>query len=200
MARKPGFIPEQPGFSGFDRVAPPQGAGRARGRTGGPGRVPLRQQGGGGPGVIGPVAAADASSVGGVLAAGCQADLFSLPLPPLPRTVFLPEEIRLSPVAVASLSGRAGEDGFLYLVETQGRAARLLEHGLPLSRRTPLMLTERGGVVPWLAWLDETRAEEQESGPGMVLRLRRAMVAEALEAEPDHTAAFCAPCYWLSGA
>ena len=129
-----------------------------------------------------------------------QADLFSFPFPPLPRTLFLPEEVRLTPVAVASLGGRVGEDGFLYLVVTQGRAARLLEQGLPLSRRAPLMLTERDGVMPWLAWLNETQSEEPDSELKVVLRVRRAMVADVLEADPDHTAAFSAPCYWLSGA
>lgn len=129
-----------------------------------------------------------------------QADLFSFPFPPLPRTVFLPEEVRLTPVAVASLGGRGGEDGFLYLVVQQGRAARLQEQGLPLSRRAPLMLTERDGVMPWLVWLSETQSEEPDSEPKVVLRVRRAMVAEVLEADPDHTAAFSAPCYWLSGA
>lgn len=192
MARKPGFIPEQTGFAGFDRVGLPQGAGRARATRAGSG--PAEAMAGPGRKCAGPAGAR------GALVAVCQADLFSLPLPPLPRTVFLPEEVRLSAVAVASLGGHAGEDGFLYLVVTQGRAARLLEHGLPLSRRAPLMLTERGGVVPWLAWLNDTRSEEPDTEAGAVLRLRRAMVAEALEPDPDHTAAFSAPCYWLSGA
>lgn len=218
MARKPGFIPEQPGFAGFDRVGLPQGPERVRRRAAGGGQGRSRRpgtgaragQGGTGPesldcivagGVVAGLShARTGAPVSGVAAAdGGQADLFSLPLPPLPRTVFLPEEVRLSPVAVASLGGRSGEDGCLYLVATQVRAARLLEQGLPLSRRAPLMLTERAGVVPWLAWLSETGAEEQDAGPGVVLRLRRAMVAEMLESDPDHTAAFSAPCYWLSG-
>ncbi|MFT8885138.1 MAG: hypothetical protein ABF946_02875 [Acetobacter papayae] len=218
MARKPGFIPEQPGFAGFDRVGLPQGPERVRRRVVGGGQGRSRRPGTGaraGQGDTGPESldcivagrvvaglshARTGVPVSGVAVAdGGQADLFSQPLPPLPRTVFLPEEVRLSPVAVASLGGRSGEDGCLYLVATQIRAARLLEQGLPLSRRAPLMLTERAGVVPWLAWLSETGAEEQDAGPGVVLRLRRAMVAEMLESDPDHTAAFSAPCYWLSG-
>lgn len=220
MARKPGFIPEQPGFAGFDRVGLPQGPERVRRRAAGGGQGRTRRPGTGaraGQGAAGSGAGPESLTVAGGVVAGLshartcapvsgvaaadggQADLFSLPLPPLPRTVFLPEEVRLSPVAVASLGGRSGEDGCLYLVATQVRAARLLEQGLPLSRRAPLMLTERAGVVPWLAWLSETGAEEQDAGPGVVLRLRRAMVAEMLESDPDHTAAFSAPCYWLSG-
>lgn len=202
MARKRGFIPEQPGFAGFDRPEAPQGSGLVRGCATRSAREVPRRSGGGQARVM-PGAGqegAGRTAEGMAHAPVGQADLFSFPFPPLPRTVFLPEEVRLTPVAVASLGGRGGEDGFLYLVVTQGRAARLLEQGLPLSRRAPLMLTERDGVMPWLAWLNETQSEEPDAEPKVVLRVRRAMVADVLEADPDHTAAFSAPCYWLSGA
>lgn len=198
MARKSGFIPEQPGFSGFDLVVRPRAAGRVRARMGAHG-VPRPRRGGGAPDKASGSASGSAPGAGGAAAGSvCQADLFTLPLPPLPRTGFLPDEVRLAPVAVASLAGRAGEDGFLYLVATEDGAARLLARGLPLSRRAPLMLTERAGVLPWLAWRTETQSGDDATGPGVVLRLRRAMVADMLEMDPDHTAAFSAPCYWLS--
>ncbi|WP_246856566.1 hypothetical protein [Acetobacter vaccinii] len=138
-------------------------------------------------------------------AAGNQTDLFSLPLQPLPRTRFLPDELRLSIVPSSTLvhgSGlrreRSSCDGFLYLVAPLEQAENFLLDGLPLNRRTPLMLTEHTGIPPWLAKL----AEDRMDTPGtqdVVLRLRRIMVEDALEPEPDHSAEFASPCYLLCG-
>ncbi|MFT8676603.1 MAG: hypothetical protein ABF990_10475 [Acetobacter sp.] len=140
-------------------------------------------------------------------------DLFSLPLPALPRSHFTPDELRLAPVPASTLmmgrtsrpaqaKGQAatgdGNDACLYLVTTDEEAAHFLAHGLKLSRATPIMLTERDGIGPWLAKLAENVTDEAPCS-NVVLRLRRAMVAQALEPEPDHSAEFAARCYLLSG-
>lgn len=91
-----------------------------------------------------------------------------------------------------------GNDACLYLVTTDEEAAHFLAHGLKLSRATPIMLTERDGIGPWLAKLAENVTDEAPCS-NVVLRLRRAMVAQALEPEPDHSAEFAARCYLLSG-
>ncbi|MDE7547675.1 hypothetical protein PY793_06715 [Acetobacter fabarum] len=127
-----------------------------------------------------------------------QTDLFALPLPPLPRSHFLPDEIRLSLVPAPEKLQSSGEDSFLYMVVSQNHAQHLITNGLPLNRHAPLMLTERGGVPSWLEKIAETTACDAHGMP-VVLRLKRSLVAQALEVEPDHTAEFATPCYLLSG-
>ena len=127
-----------------------------------------------------------------------QTDLFALPLPPLPRSHFLPDEIRLSLVPAPEKLPPAGEDCFLYMVVSQNHAQHLMATGLPLNRRAPLMLTERAGIAAWLAKTAETTACDAHNMP-VVLKLKRSLVAQALELEPDHTAEFATPCYLLSG-
>ncbi|WP_242400946.1 hypothetical protein [Acetobacter okinawensis] len=79
-----------------------------------------------------------------------QADLFALPLPPLPRSRFMPDEIRLSIVPSPEKLPADGQDAFLYMVVSQDTAQDLMATGLPLDRRAPLMLTERSGIPPCL--------------------------------------------------
>lgn len=127
-----------------------------------------------------------------------QPDLFALPLPPLPRSHFLPDEIRLSIIPSPEKIQGGGEDSFLYMVVSPEDAQHLLATGLPLNRRAPLMLTERAGIAPWLAKITDTAACDTHITP-VVLRLKRALVAQALEQDPDHTAEFATACYLLSG-
>lgn len=127
-----------------------------------------------------------------------QTDLFALPLPPLPRSHFMPDEIRLSFVPSPEKIQGGGEDAFLYMVVSQTTAQHLMATGLPLDRRAPLMLTERPGILPWLAKTADTTAGYGDTPP-VVLRLKRALVAQALEPDPDHTAEFSTVCYLLSG-
>ncbi|MFT8551374.1 MAG: hypothetical protein ABF739_09855 [Acetobacter okinawensis] len=127
-----------------------------------------------------------------------QADLFALPLPPLPRSRFMPDEIRLSIVPSPEKLPADGQDAFLYMVVSQDTAQDLMATGLPLDRRAPLMLTERSGIPPWLAKTADTTMGYGEARP-VVLRLKRALVAQALEPDPDHTAEFATVCYLLSG-
>lgn len=127
-----------------------------------------------------------------------QADLFAQPLPPLPRSRFMPDEIRLSIVPSPEKLPADGQDAFLYMVVPQHLAQDFMVTGLPLDRRAPLMLTERSGICPWLAKTADTTTGYDEARP-VVLRLKRALVAQALEPDPDHTAEFAAVCYLLSG-
>lgn len=127
-----------------------------------------------------------------------QTDLFALPLPPLPRSHFMPDEIRLSIVPSPEKIQPVGEDAFLYMVVSQNHAQHLMVSGLPLDRRRPLLLTERSGIPPWLAKTADTAACDTQPPP-VVLRLKRSLVAQALEPDPDHTAEFASICYLLSG-
>lgn len=127
-----------------------------------------------------------------------QTDLFTLPLPPLPRSHFTPDEIRLSLVPSPEKIQPCGEDAFLYMVVSHATAQHLMATGLPLNRRAPLMLTGRSGISPWLAKTADTAAGYGHTPP-VVLRLKHALVAQALEPDPDHTAEFATVCYLLSG-
>lgn len=130
-----------------------------------------------------------------------QTDLFSGPLPPRPRpprTHLDTDELRLCAVPAREFAPHAAPDGWLYLVTEPDTASHFLEHGLPLRKAAPLLLTERGGVCGWLAkQADDTGG--LFSTPAVVLRLRRTMVTGLLEPDPDHSAEFSAPCYLLSG-
>ena len=127
-----------------------------------------------------------------------QADLFTLPLPPLPRLRFMPDEIRLSFVPSPEKIQPTGEDAFLYMVVSHAHAQHLMATGLPLDPRAPLMLTERAGIPPWLAKTADTTVYDTQNMP-VVLKLKRSLVAQALEPEPDHTAEFATACYLLCG-
>lgn len=130
-----------------------------------------------------------------------QTDLFAHPLPPRPkppRTHLDAEELRLSAVPASGFSPQAAPDSWLYLVEEPDTASQFLTNGLPLRKSHPILLTERGGVAHWLTKMTDDPPGLFATTP-VVLRLRRAMVAEWLEPDPDHTAEFSAPCYLLSG-
>ncbi|MCG4273081.1 hypothetical protein [Acetobacter senegalensis] len=130
-----------------------------------------------------------------------QTDLFSYPFPPPPappRTHFTAEELRLSYSPPQSFTPRTAPDSWLYFVTDREEAHHLLHSGLHLTRKAPLLLTERNGVCAWLE-----KMAEDPAGPAAfpcVLRLRRTMVADMLEPDPDHSAEFSAECYLLSGA
>ncbi|ARW10694.1 hypothetical protein S101447_01623 [Acetobacter ascendens] len=127
-----------------------------------------------------------------------QTDLFSLPLLPPLRTHFLPDEIRLTRIPSLAAVYTKGADNFLYHIANASVASLLLQHGLPLNRRHPLMLTEQNGISAWLAKITEY-IEGNASEKAVILRLRRVMVEDALEPDPDHTAEFASNCYLLSG-
>ncbi|KXV65426.1 hypothetical protein AD949_04690 [Acetobacter orleanensis] len=120
------------------------------------------------------------------------------PRPRPPRTQFEADELRISTAPASSFSPQAAPDSWLYLVTEPDTASQFLDHGLPLRKTHPSLLTERGGVVHWLAKMTEEPAGHF-AAPPVVLRVRRTMVAAWLEPDPDHSAEFSAPCYLLSG-
>ncbi|GCD50540.1 hypothetical protein NBRC106471_2096 [Acetobacter pasteurianus subsp. pasteurianus LMG 1262 = NBRC 106471] len=127
-----------------------------------------------------------------------QTDLFSLPLLPPLRTHFLPEEIRLTRIPSLAATHTGKEGNFLYHITDAPVASALLQKGLPLNKHHPLMLTEQNGISAWLAKISEY-IQGNASEKAVILRLRRAMVEDALEPDPDHTAEFASNCYLLSG-
>lgn len=129
-----------------------------------------------------------------------QDDLFARPLPPRPqppRTRFSAEELRISVVPAAQFSAKTAPDGWLYLVAEPETASLFVTQGLPLRKNSPLLLAERDGVANWLAKITDNQTELSTTMP-VVLRVRRTMVTAWLEPDPDHSAEFSAPCYWLS--
>lgn len=127
-----------------------------------------------------------------------QTDLFSLPSLPLLRTHFLPDEIRLARIPSLAAIYTKEADNFLYHIADAPVASVLLQKGLPLNKRHPLMLTEQNGISPWLAKISEYM-QDHAAQEAVILRLRRVMVEDALEPDPDHTAEFASNCYLLSG-
>lgn len=127
-----------------------------------------------------------------------QTDLFSLPLLPPLRTRFLPDEIRLTRISSLAATCSKETDDFLYHVADVPMASLFLQEGLPLNTRHPLMLTEQNGLGAWLSKIADYDPDDF-SEPAVILRLRRVMVEDALEPDPDHTAEFASRCYLLSG-
>lgn len=127
-----------------------------------------------------------------------QTDLFSLPLLPPVRTHFLPDEIRLTRIPSLAATHAKEAGNFLYHITDAPVASLLLQNGLPLNKRHPLMLTEQNGISAWLAKISEY-LHGNASEKAVILRLRRVMVEDALEPDLDHTAEFASNCYLLSG-
>lgn len=126
-----------------------------------------------------------------------QPDLFTHPLPPLPRHHLNAQEIRLTRVSVGNIAhGRSEKEQWLYLSTTEHNATDYLSHGIPLSHTHPLLLTTLEGVRAWLAKLHEQEDHEQLEEM-CLLRLHKSMIADLLEPEPDQSARFSAPFFWL---
>lgn len=125
-----------------------------------------------------------------------QADLFTHPLPPLPRQHLNAQDIRLTAIPIGHLATTPEKDQWLYLAAPEPTAAEYLAHGITLSRTHPLLLATLRGMQAWLAKLHEQEDPEQLDHI-CILRLHKTMVAELLEPEPDQSALFAAPFYWL---
>ncbi|PYD46792.1 hypothetical protein [Novacetimonas pomaceti] len=133
-----------------------------------------------------------------------QDDLFARPLPPVPApprvvTHLQGAEVNLGPVPLRQFGPSDGADGYFYHVTTQQQAEDMLAHGISISPRAPLRLTERHGVMPWYAAMAEDMEAVSDEGGVAILRLRRFMVHDLVENDPDHTRAWGVPCYFLTG-
>ncbi|MBE7620726.1 hypothetical protein GL297_14035 [Komagataeibacter sp. FXV2] len=133
-----------------------------------------------------------------------QEDLFARPLPPVavpPRLVTHLDaaEVGLSFVPLRQFGPADATDGFFYIVTTMLQADSMLAEGIAISPRAPVPLTERPGVMAWYADMSEDMDAIADEGGVAILRLRRFMVNDLVENDPDHTRAYGVPCYFLTG-
>ncbi|GBQ28664.1 hypothetical protein AA13594_1074 [Gluconacetobacter azotocaptans DSM 13594] len=111
-------------------------------------------------------------------------------------------EIQLARVHYRGLQPSDPPDSFLYHIASSRHAEQMLRDGLDLNPRQPLPLTERGGVPYWLSLLVDDAdvmmdgAEEEDIA---VLRLKRFMVDDLIEDDPDATRSSGVACYFLTG-
>lgn len=123
--------------------------------------------------------------------------------PPAPRrqvTHLDADTVQLTRVHHRGLQPSDPPDSFLYHIAGAQRADAMLRDGLTLSRRDPLLLTERGGVPYWLSLLADDADLLDDAAAGIVvLRLKRFMVDDLIEDDPDSTRSSGTPCYFLTG-
>ncbi|GBR03749.1 hypothetical protein [Acetobacter oeni] len=123
-----------------------------------------------------------------------QPDLFSVspprPTPP-PAPQRASESVRftLSPVRIRQFIAAAGSntiDHWLYYCTDDDAIARtVLENGLTPDPDDPPTLREAGAVTSWLARFDEDSQDDPDGGEPVIFRLRRSIVREAIEPDPD---------------
>ncbi|MFS3134382.1 hypothetical protein ACLRDC_03250 [Gluconacetobacter sacchari] len=131
-----------------------------------------------------------------------QNDLFAAPPPtaPPPRrqvTHLDAESLQLARIHYRGLQASDPADSYLYHITTEENAEAILRDGISISRRHPLLLTERGGVPYWLALL----ADDDDTGTAdvAVLRMKRFMIDDLIEDDPDSTRSSGSPGYFLTG-
>ncbi|WP_025841460.1 hypothetical protein [Asaia platycodi] len=122
-----------------------------------------------------------------------QPDLFDY-VPPVRRTHLMPEEAPLLIVTTRAFSEKEREDGWLYSLLPAARALSVMDEGLTLDAREPLMFCERPALLPLFTAADEETAETETT----LLRVRRTHIAPWLEDDPDMSARLGAACYLLS--
>lgn len=133
--------------------------------------------------------------------ASMQADLFTAPLPARLRQHLNAQDVRLAYVPHGALKQpHPNALHWLYHVTTPDKATSYFDHGITLSRKDPLLLTEAAGISAWLGMLHSDSQHMLRHNQFCVLRLYRKMVIELLEADADQTTQFQAPCYWLTTA
>ncbi|MCE2575756.1 hypothetical protein [Komagataeibacter sp. FNDCR2] len=138
-----------------------------------------------------------------------QSDLFAAAQPPARRVLTYLDiaALGLGMVSISSLHAGAGPDGYLYHVTTRDGMDTIHARGtVVFSRRAPLVLTERPGVAAWLADMVEHDAPgpdgPPDSAPGerpVIFRVRRFMIDDLLENDPDRTRRYGVPFYLLTG-
>lgn len=99
---------------------------------------------------------------------------------------FMPTRVRLS--QFIATAGTASLDPWLYYcVRDPAEAHAILASGLRPDRTAPPVLREAGATVAWLASLSEDDEDEDadDAPPPLLLRLRRNIVQNAMEPDPD---------------
>ncbi|GAA4474871.1 hypothetical protein GCM10023157_02700 [Gluconacetobacter asukensis] len=120
------------------------------------------------------------------------------PTPPRRQVRHLDAEtLQLARVHFRGLQASDPADSYLYHITTEENADAMLRDGLAMSRRHPLLLTERGGVPYWLSLVaDDDDASEADIA---VLRMKRFMIDDLIEDDPDSTRSSGSPSYFLTG-
>ncbi len=110
----------------------------------------------------------------------------------------------LTVVSARSLRPDDGPDGYLYHITTAAGMDTLRARGtLLFSPRAPLALTERPGVLPWLANMMEVMESDCEAGhradSPVVFRVKRFVIDRLLEHDPDRTREYGVSFFLLTG-
>ncbi|GAN85976.1 hypothetical protein Gain_0012_039 [Komagataeibacter intermedius TF2] len=138
--------------------------------------------------------------------AGPQPDLFAAPLPGIAHALTYLDTVAigLTRVDVRHLRAGEGADAYLYHVTTQADLETIQARGtIVFSPRAPLVLTERPGVPPWLANMMEIMESDDPAGHTadmpVVLRVKRFVIDELLEHDPDRTRRYGVSFFLLTG-
>jgi len=138
--------------------------------------------------------------------AGPQPDLFAAPLPGIAHALTYLDTVAigLTRVDVRHLRAGEGADAYLYHVTTQADLETIQARGtIVFSPRAPLVLTERPGVPPWLANMMEIMESDDPAGHiadmPVVLRVKRFVIDELLEHDPDRTRRYGVSFFLLTG-
>lgn len=107
------------------------------------------------------------------------------------------EALQLARIHYRGLQASDPADSYLYHITTEQNAEAALRDGVSISRRHPLLLTERGGVPYWLALLADD--DDASAADIVVLRMKRFMVDDLIEDDPDSTRSSGSPSYLLTG-
>jgi len=122
-----------------------------------------------------------------------QPDLFDYE-PPILKTHLLPEEAPLLVVTTRVFAEAERPDGWLYILLPAEQGWRLIDNGLKLDAREPLVFCERPALLPLFA----AQADEYDKRDMLLLRVRKAHVAPWLDSDPDSSAQLGTSCYLLS--
>lgn len=134
-----------------------------------------------------------------------QPDLFAAPVAAGHRLTYL-DNAALGLARVDMRGWRAGEgpDSYLYHVTQRDEMETIQARGTVLfSPRAPLVLTERPGVAPWLANMMEVMEQDTIAGHSdetpVVFRVKRFLIDELLEHDPDRTRRYGVSFFLLTG-
>ncbi|WP_242621731.1 hypothetical protein [Komagataeibacter xylinus] len=110
----------------------------------------------------------------------------------------------LAVVPARTLRPDDGPDGYLYHITTTTGMDTLRARGtLLFSPRAPLVLTERPGILPWLANMMEVMESDCEAGhradSPVVFRVKRFVIDRLLEHDPDRTREYGVSFFLLTG-
>ncbi|MCE2565376.1 hypothetical protein [Komagataeibacter sp. FNDCF1] len=134
-----------------------------------------------------------------------QPDLFAAPQVAGSRLTYLDNAtLGLARVDMRGWRPGDGPDSYLYHVTQRDGMATIEARGtIVFSPRAPLVLTERPGVGPWLANMMEVMEPDEIAGHSdetpVVFRVKRFVIDELLEHDPDRTRRYGVSFFLLTG-